>query len=210
MENNSKVFGYCRISKAIGQVEDRQKDLMRLEYHIPESDIFVDKISGVKMERPALGELQKALRRGDTLVVESLSRISRSSRSLLALLADFESKEITLISHKERLDFSTVTGKLMLALIAALSEFERDNLRERVREGLASARSRGRIGGRPKTDKKALEKAIKLHAADTHSICEIVAVTGVSKSVLYRALRDKKEAQQSQDGVAVEAPNSSK
>ncbi|MGE7271523.1 recombinase family protein [Brevibacillus panacihumi] len=185
----SKVWGYVRISKAVGQVEDRQVDLLMQEYGIPESDIFIDKMSGARLDRSALAELQRIVREGDVIVVESLSRISRSSKDLLTLLSDWELRGITFISHKEKLDFSSTTGKLMLTLLAALSEFERETLRDRVREGLASARARGRIGGRPKTDKKALEKAIKLYEAKAHSISEIVSITAVSKSVLYRELK---------------------
>ncbi|MBU5443551.1 recombinase family protein [Paenibacillus sp. MSJ-34] len=185
----SKVWGYVRISKAVGQVEDRQVDLLMQEYGIPESDIFIDKMSGVRLDRSALAELQRIVRGGDVIVVESLSRISRSSKDLLTLLSDWELRGITFISHKEKLDFSSTTGKLMLTLLAALSEFERETLRDRVREGLASARARGRIGGRPKTDKKALEKAVKLYEAKSHSISEIVSITAVSKSVLYRELK---------------------
>lgn len=173
MDNNQgKVFAYIRVSK-VEQSTSRQIDLMRKEYRIEEPDIFIDKMSGTKDSRPKLDELQRVLRRGDTVVVESLSRISRSSASLLTLLSDWQERGITFISHKERLDFSTVTGKLMLALIAALSEFERDNLRERVMEGISSAKARGRVGGRPRSDKKTLEKAVKLYDSGVHSIKEI-------------------------------------
>lgn len=81
----------------------------------------------------------------------------------------------------------------MLTMLAALSQFERDTLRDRVREGIASARARGRIGGRPKTDKKVLEKAVKLHAAGTHSVREVCQIVGLSKTVLYRELRRLRE-----------------
>lgn len=189
----SKIWGYVRISKAVGQVEDRQVDLLMQEYGIPESDIFIDKMSGARLDRSALTELQRIARESDVVVVESLSRISRSSKDLMTLLSDWEQRGITFISHKEKLDFSSTTGKLMLTLLAALSEFERDTLRDRVREGLASARARGRIGGRPKTDKKLLEKAVKLHASGTHSNQEICEITGVSRTVLYRELKRLKE-----------------
>jgi len=184
----SKVLGYVRISKAT-QKGDRQVDLLEKEYRIPKEDIFVDAVSGTKFERPALDALQKVLREGDTVVVESLSRVSRSSADLLLLLDDWQNRGITFISDKERLDFSTTTGKLILAVLAALSQFERDTLRDRVLEGLQAVRERGRIGGKPRTAKELLKKAVKLYEADLHSISEIVAVTGVSKSVIYRELR---------------------
>ncbi|MFT9485760.1 MAG: recombinase family protein [Tepidibacillus sp.] len=188
----SKVWGYVRVSKA-EQKADRQVDLLMKEYGIPEEDIFIDSISGVKFGRPALDRLQAVLREGDVVVCESLSRVSRSSKDLLTLLEDWQKRGITFISHKEKLDFSSTTGQFMLTMLAALSQFERDTLRDRVREGIESARARGRIGGRPKTDKKALEKAVKLHATGTHSVREVCQITGVSKTVLYRELRRLRE-----------------
>lgn len=189
---SSKVWGYVRVSKA-DQDESRQIDLLMSEHGIAKNDIFVDKISGVKFERPALAQLQKVLRSGDTVVVESLSRISRSSQDLLSLLNDWQARGVAFISDKERLDFSTTTGRMILTVLAALSQFERDLLRDRVVEGIASAKARGRIGGRPKTDKKALEKAVKLHASGTHSVREVCQITGVSSTVLYRELKRLRE-----------------
>lgn len=189
---SSKIWGYVRTSRT-EQKTDRQVDLLMKEYGIPEEDIFIDSISGTKFDRPELGRLQSVLRDGDTVVVESLSRVSRSSKDLLTLLEDWQKRGITFISDKEKLDFSSTTGKLMLTMLAALSQFERDTLRDRVREGIASARARGRIGGRPKTDKKVLEKAVKLHAAGTHSVREVCQIVGVSKTVLYRELRRLRE-----------------
>lgn len=189
---SSKVWGYCRVSKA-DQNPDRQIDLLVREHGIPKEDIFVDTISGTKFERPMLAKLQSLLREGDTVVVESLSRVSRSSADLLMLLQNWQERGITFISDKERLDFSSTTGKFMLNMLAALSQFERDTLRDRVLEGLAAARSRGRVGGRPKSDKKALEKAVKLYSAGTHSTKEVCQIAGLSKSTLYRELRRLKE-----------------
>ncbi|RXT08831.1 recombinase family protein [Ammoniphilus sp. CFH 90114] len=185
---SSKVWGYARISTAEQKV-DRQVDLLMREHGIPKSDIFIDTISGAKFDRPALAQLQKVLREGDTVVVESLSRVSRSSADLLVLLNNWQDRGITFISHKERLDFSSTTGKFMLSMLAALSQFERDTLRDRVSEGIAAARARGRIAGKPRTDKKSLDKAIKLHDAGMHSIKEICEIAKVSKSVLYRELK---------------------
>ncbi|MEF2969109.1 recombinase family protein [Paenibacillus sp. M1] len=189
---SSKVWGYVRVSKA-DQNPDRQVDMLMMEYRIPKEDIFIDLISGVKYDRPELAKLQSVLRAGDVIVVESLSRVSRSSKDLLTLLEDWQARGITFISHKEKLDFSSSTGQFMLTMLAAMSQFERDTLRERVREGVASARARGRVGGRPKTDKRALEKAVRLYNAKTHSLREVCEVSGVSQGVLYRELRRLKD-----------------
>ena len=187
---SSKLFGYARVS-TLDQNLDRQIDILK-EYGVKEEDIYTDKISGAKLHRLKLDELQKILRPGDMVLTESLSRLSRSTKDLLAILSDWDERGIIYISIKERFDLSTPAGKLMLTILAGLGEFERDVIRERVNEGLASARARGRVGGRPKTNKKVLEKAIKLYDAKTHSIREIREITGVSQSVLYRALHSRK------------------
>ncbi|HWO97221.1 MAG TPA: recombinase family protein [Bacillus sp. (in: firmicutes)] len=190
-----KLFGYARVSTVEQNIE-RQLDILK-EYGVQDDDIFADKISGTKFQRPALDELQKVLRNGDTVITESLSRLSRSTQDLLTILNDWQNRGITYISIKEQLDFSTSTGKLMLTVLAALSQFERDVIRDRVCEGLASARARGRVGGRPKTNKKALEKAIKLYDSNVYSIREITEISGVSQSVLYRALKERKKSNHS-------------
>jgi len=187
-----KRFGYARVS-TVAQEEARQIDLLKGEYGIPDSDIYTDKLTGKTLKRKEFQLLQQVLRSGDQVVVESLSRISRSTKDLLALLEDWSERGITCISDKENIDFSTATGKLILTVIAALAEFERETIRERVLEGLASAKARGRVGGRPPTPKSKLEKAIKLYHTNAYSINEITEMTGVKRSVLYRALRKKRE-----------------
>lgn len=185
-----KLFGYARVSTT-EQNLDRQIDILK-EYGVQPNDIFTDKISGTKFSRSALDNLQKMLRPNDTIITESLSRLSRSTQDLLTILNDWQQRSIIYISIKEQIDFSTSTGKLMLTLMAALSQFERDVIKDRVCEGLASARARGRVGGRPRTSSKNLEKAIKLYEAKTHSLKEIQEITKVSQSVLYRALKEQK------------------
>ena len=106
-------------------------------------------------------------------MVESLSRLGRSTKDLLNLLDDFERKGIQLVSLKEDIDTATPTGKLLVTVLSALSQFERDLIVQRTNEGLKAARARGRKGGRPKADQKAVEKAVKLYEAQTHSIKEI-------------------------------------
>lgn len=191
---SGKLFGYARVSTEAQSLE-RQLDILK-EYGVQEADIFTEKISGTKLQRPSLDQLQRVLRAGDTVLVESLSRLSRSTKDLLGILEDWQSRGIEFISIKERLDFSTATGKLILTVLAAISTFERDIIYTRVKEGLESARSRGRIGGRKPMDKQKLAKALKLYDAKTHSLQEIREITGVSTSVLYRALRKRKESQE--------------
>ena len=188
---NNKLIGYARVSTDIQNL-DRQLDLLH-EYGIPDNDIFTDKISGSKTSRPALDELQKQLRPGDTVITESLSRLSRSTADLLNILNDWTEKGITYISIKEQMDFSTPTGKLMLTILASFNQLERELIAERVREGVASARARGRIGGRPKTDHKLLEKALKLYDSNSHSLSEIAKICQISQSTLYRTINKRSQ-----------------
>lgn len=126
------------------------------------------------------------LDKGDTVVVESLSRLGRSTKNLIELMELFNDKGVNLVSLKENIDTTTPTGKLLFTLISAISQFERDCLAERTKEGLAAARARGRKGGRPKKSSSIIEKAIKLYNSKEYSIAEIKELTGVSRSTLYR------------------------
>ena len=90
---------------------------------------------------------------------------------------------------KETIDTTSSTGKLLFSILASLCQFERDVLAERTSEGLAAARARGRVGGRPKTDAKAMQKALALYQTKEYSVTDITDLTGVSKSALYRAIK---------------------
>ena len=101
----------------------------------------------------------------------------------------FNEKGIRLISLKESLDTSSATGRLLFTIISSLAAFERETLIERTNEGLAAARARGRLGGRPKTNAAALKKATALYNTGQYTLAEVTELTGVSKSTLYRALK---------------------
>ena len=152
----------------------------------------MDKMTGAVRERPQLEALQQRLREGDVIVTDSLSRLSRSMKDLLQLIEDWSQKGINYISLKENIDFSDSTGKFLLGVLASVSELEKNLIKDRIKEGLISARARGRVGGRKPTDPRKVEKAIKLYDAKTYSLAEIRELTNVSESVLYRALRKRK------------------
>jgi len=179
------IIGYARVSTDT-QCLDRQMDALK-QYGIDE--LFTEKITGTKSNRPELDKVKLMARHGDTIVIESLSRLGRSTKDLLTLISDFQDKEIKVVSLKENIDTTTATGKLITTLLSAICEFERDTTVQRTNEGLASARARGRVGGRPRADTKAIEKAIKLYNAQTHSIKEICVIAGVSQATLYRELK---------------------
>ncbi len=184
---NPYVYGYVRVST---QQQDliRQLDLLK-NYKCTE--ILTEKISGTKLDRPELNRLKDKVRSGDTLIVESFSRLGRSTKDLIELVEYFENKEVKLISLKESFDTNTPQGKLMLTVFQAFSQFERDLIAQRTKEGLESARARGRKGGRPTVKEKHIEKALNLYDSKQYSISEIVEMTGISQATLYRYIRKR-------------------
>lgn len=180
------IYGYARVSTA-DQNLDRQIDALK-KYGV--DILFCEKMSGTKKNRPELNRMLGTVKSGDTIVIESLSRLGRSVKNLAELIEFFNENNIRLVSLKETLDTTTSTGKLLFTILASLSQFERDVLAERTIEGLTAARARGRCGGRPKTDSKAMQKALALYKTREYSITDITHLTGVSKSALYRALRE--------------------
>ncbi len=179
------IFGYARVSTE-AQNLDRQLDALK-KYGA--TQIYNEKMTGTKKDRPELAKLIDRMTEGDTVVIESLSRLGRSTKDLIELTELFQSKGVHLVSLKENIDTSTSTGKLLFTLMSAIAQFERDTIADRTCEGLRAARARGRMGGRPKTDSDAVKKAVKLYRTGQYSIKEIEELTGVKKSTLYRNLQ---------------------
>ena len=180
------VFGYARVSTQQPNL-DRQIDLLET-YGVDR--IFNEKMTGTKRNRPELEKLLERLTEGDTVVVESLSRLGRSTKDLIWLMETFNEKGVNLVSLKEAIDTTSSTGKLLFTLMSALAQFERDVLADRTKEGLAAARARGRKGGRPPADKDAVRKAVRLYKTGEYTVSEIVEMTGVRKTTLYKNLRE--------------------
>ena len=191
----NKTFGYARVSTD-SQILDRQIDAL-VSHGIALEDIYQEKYTGTKANRPEFDKLRGTLRKGDTVVIESLSRLGRSSKDLMFIVEDFDKNDITLVSLKESIDLSTPTGKLLVNVLSALAQFERDIIVQRTQEGLEAARARGRKGGRPKKDPKKVQQALKLYDSQMHSTKEIAEITGVSVKTLYNAIAERKEAKSS-------------
>lgn len=142
------LIGYIRVSTT-EQNLDRQVDALR-GFNIDR--VFEDKASGRNTDRPGLQQMLDFLREGDTLFVESISRIARSTRDLLAIVERLESKHIGFVSLKENINTASPTGRFVLTIFAALSQLERETIHQRQLEGIASARQRNRATGRPKAE----------------------------------------------------------
>lgn len=138
------VVQYIRVS-TIEQNEARQIEALK-KYNAEKT--FLEKISGKDTNRPQLQAMLEFVREGDTVVVHEFSRLARSTKDLLEIVETLNNKGVHLISNKENLDTSTPTGKLMLTMIGAIAEFERQQILERQREGIAIAKREGKFKGR--------------------------------------------------------------
>jgi DNA invertase Pin-like site-specific DNA recombinase len=183
------IYGYARISThqqdLFSQIEQLQK--------VDPTIIIFKEVASTARSQPELISLLVGLKKDDTLVVTELSRLGRNLRDLLNIGQDLKERGINLISLKEGIDTRTTMGSLLFNIFGALYEFEVSNLRERTKRALESKRARGRMGGKPKKDKKIVELAIKAYEEGIMTINEIVSVYKISRSTLYRKLREKKK-----------------
>jgi len=201
-KNGNKVqaslIGYMRVSKADGsQVLDLQSDAL-IAAGVSERHLYSDTASGKLDDRPGLAACLKALREGDTLVVWKLDRLGRSLRHLVNVVHDLTCRGIglkVLMGHGAAIDTTTPAGKLVFGIFASLAEFERDLISERTRAGLASARARGRKGGRrPKMTPAKLRLAIAAMGKPETNIGDLCRELGVTRSTLYRHVSPTGEA----------------
>ena len=177
------TFGYARVSTH-QQDEALQRDALEAA---GVDRIYVDHASGATSSRPALDQLLGQVRSGDTVVIWRLDRLGRSLRHLIDLVAELEDRGVGLRSLTESIDTSTPGGRLIFHVFGSLAEFEKDLIRERTMAGLAAARARGRVGGRPTvwTPDKA-KAATAMVASGAHDISTIARALGVSRASVYR------------------------
>lgn len=178
-------LGYARVS-TLQQDESLQRDALQAAGC---QRIYVDKASGKLESRPELDELLAHVRPGDTVVVWRLDRLGRSLRHLLETVSGLEQRGVGFVSLTEAIDTSTPGGRLVFHVCASLAQFEADLIRERTMAGLAAARARGRVGGRPTVWTPAkLATAQRMHQSGEHDISEIARVLGVSRASVYRGI----------------------
>ena len=185
-------LGYARCS-TLDQNLDWQIDALTKEGC---DRIFQEKFTGTRKDRPELLRMMDMLREGDTVIICELTRLSRSVKDLFDLVERVEKAGANIKSLKEPwLDTTTPQGRLLFTIFSGVSQFERELIRERTMEGLASARARGRMGGRPGKDKKVVEQALTLYDSRAYSVDEISKTTGISRATLYKYINLRKEAQ---------------
>lgn len=178
-------FGYARVSKNDQSLSIQIQKLNQVGC----DEIFKEKISGAKDDRPQLKEMLSKLRKGDIVYVVRLDRLGRRMIKLIELINDFKARGIEFVSLENNIDTTTSIGMLLFNICAAFSEMERELIRERVRAGLDSALEKGRKGGRPKIltpEKESILKA--LMQAENMSVKQICKTVGISRSVYYRTI----------------------
>ena len=184
-------IGYARVST---QEQELSLQIDALETAGCEH-IYQEKITGAKKARPELQRMMSQLRKEDTVVIWKLDRLARSLKDLVSIVNEIQGKEAELQSLNDHIDTSTPHGKFTFHLFAALAEFERDIISERTKAGLAAARARGRMGGRPKgLSQKAEHTAIiaeQLYRDGELSVKEICKQLSISKGTFYNYLRHR-------------------
>jgi DNA invertase Pin-like site-specific DNA recombinase len=184
----NRMLGYARVSTSDQTVRSQVDALGKAGC----AQVWTDTASGARAERPALDELLTEAQGGDVIVVTRLDRLGRSLPHLLDLVEHLASRAVGLRSLTEEIDTSSATGRLILHVFAALAEFERGINHERTMAGLAAARSRGRIGGRPRAlTGQRLDYARQL-AESGMAVSDIADMLVVGRSTLYRALNQEK------------------
>ena len=187
-------LGYARCS-TLDQNLDWQIDALTKEGC---DRIFLEKFTGTRKDRPELLRMMDMLREGDTVIICELTRLSRSVKDLFDLVEQVEQAGANIKSLKEPwLDTTTPQGRLLFTIFSGVSQFERELIRERTMEGLATARAGGRMGGRPGKDKKIVEQALTLYDSKAYSVDEISKTTGISRATLYKYVNLRKENQDS-------------
>ena len=179
----SNILGYARVSTGD---QDVAGQTMRLK-QAGAIKVFTDVMSGKSMDRPGLAELLAYARNGDTLAVKRLDRLGRSLADLLATVSKLRDNGIALLSLGEKIDTSSATGELIFHVFGAIAHFERRLISERTKDGIAAARAKGKLPGRPPLDMAKVDAAIKLVEARV-SPAEAARQLGIGRSTIYREM----------------------
>ena len=152
-------------------------------------EVYIDHMSGKNANRPELQRMLAYVRRGDTVIVESISRFARNTRDLLDLVERLSEKGVEFVSKKEAIDTTTPTGKFMLTIFGAVAELEREYILQRQREGIAIAKERGVYKGRKPIAHPEFEKVVALWRSGEITAAGAMRRLGMSKSTFYRRVK---------------------
>jgi DNA invertase Pin-like site-specific DNA recombinase len=184
----TKTVFYCRVSTS-DQKLDLQIDAAR-KLGVETENIYVEKASGVRHDRPVLVKTLAALEKGDTLACYKLDRIGRSLTHVARLLSDLEARGVHFRTVEDGLTTSGPTGRLVTHILGAIAQFERDLIIERTTAGLRAAKRRGKELGPPrKWTLDMAQRARQLMTRDNLNADDAARVLGVSRRTLFRGLR---------------------
>ena len=187
-----RVIGYARVS-----TNQQNLDMQIDAIHRYAADrnlepvLYVEKESS-RSERPELNNALKAAAPGDIFVIYKLDRLARSTKELYSITEELRNKGASFVSISDHFDTTTPSGKAMFGLLAVFAEFERDIIQERTKEGLESARKRGRVGGRPRIDDSIKRKVRALYAAG-EGATDIAKEYGLGRATVYKILKEETE-----------------
>ena len=178
-------IGYIRVSTQ-EQNTMRQEALMEA---LGVDEVYIDRMSGKNANRPELQKMMEYVRRGDTVIVESISRFARNTRDLLELVEQLTAKGVEFVSKKEAIDTTTPTGKFMLTVFGAVAELEREYILQRQREGIAIAREQGRYKGRTPMASPEFEQVVRNWRSGRITAVEAMRTLHMSKTTFYRRIK---------------------
>lgn len=182
-------IGYVRVSTE--EQNTARQEIMLRELGVDE--LFVDRASGKNADRPELNRMMNFVRRGDTVIVESISRFARNTRDLLDLVEQLTAKQVEFVSRKEAIDTTTPTGKFMLTVFAAVAELEREYILQRQREGIAIAKQRGKYRGRPPKVYPDFERIAARWQKGEITAVQAMKQLGMSKTRFYERVKRLKK-----------------
>lgn len=195
-------IAYVRVSAA-DQNEDRQRCSLE-PYHIERW--YIEKASGKDTNRPQLKEMLDFVREGDTIYISEFSRLGRSTRDLLDIIDFLQAKKVNLVSQKENLDCNSPSGRLQLTMLAAISEFEREMILERQREGIKIAKEKGKYKGRKRIDVPDIDKHYYDYMTRKTSKSALAKELGISRNTLDRLFEEYLNQQREQGLVNTSVP----
>ena len=175
-------IGYIRVSTQ-EQNTVRQEVLMK---ELGVDEVYLDRMSGKNADRPELQKMMEYGRRGDTVIVESISRFARNTRDLLELVERLTAKGVEFVSRKEAIDTTTPTGKFMLTVFGAVAELEREYILQRQREGIAIAKEQGKYKGRKPIDAPEFEQVTARWKSGAITAAEAMRTLHMTKTTFYR------------------------
>ena len=175
-------IGYIRVSTQ-EQNTIRQEVLME---SLGVDEVYIDRMSGKNTNRPELQKMMEYVRKGDTVIVESISRFARNTRDLLELVERLTAKGVEFVSKKEAIDTPTPTGKFMLTVFGAVAELEREYILQRQREGIAIAKEQEKYKGRQPIVAPEFEQVTAKWRSGAITAAEAMRMLHMSKTTFYR------------------------